>query len=74
METIVLLASVVLSPQAETPNITPIEPRPVEMAELCFSSGEQESGLNKMCFYDCASGRIAITVKITELCPLSIDN
>lgn len=74
MDTVILLASLAFSPPGQAPNMTPAEPRPVEVAELCFSSGERTSGMNKMCFYDCASGQIAITVKATELCPLSVNN
>ena len=43
-----------------------------QVAGTCFSSGEQISGMNKICFYDCASGGKAITIKAHKLCPLSI--
>jgi len=43
-----------------------------KVAGTCFSSGEQISGLNKICFYDCVSGGKAITIKSTSLCPLTI--
>ncbi len=42
-------------------------------AGICFLSGEQESGMNKICYYDCLSGTVAITIKSYKLCPLSID-
>lgn len=38
----------------------------------CFLSGERSSGLNKVCYYSCPSGDAAITIRATELCPLSI--
>jgi hypothetical protein len=41
-------------------------------SELCFLDRETESGLNKICFYACISGDAAITIKGTQLCPLSI--
>jgi len=41
-------------------------------SELCFLDRETESGLNKICFYSCISGDAAITIKSTQLCPLSI--
>ncbi len=49
-------------------------PRPdrLEAALLCFRTGEQVSGLNKICFYDCAGSAAAITIKSFELCPLTI--
>ena len=44
-----------------------------EVAEMtCFLSGEKVSGMNKICFYDCAGSEAAITVKSYELCPLTI--
>lgn len=47
--------------------------RPVRLAFLCLLKGEQTSGLNKLCFYDCPVGDAAITVKSWERCPVSID-
>lgn len=41
-------------------------------SETCFKSGEREAGLNKICYYSCPSGDAAITIKSTQLCPLSI--
>jgi hypothetical protein len=40
--------------------------------ETCFKSGEKESGLNKICYYNCPSGEAAITIKGYQLCPLNI--
>jgi hypothetical protein len=42
-------------------------------ALLCFKSGEEISGMNKICYYSCGGSRAAITVASYELCPLSID-
>jgi len=39
---------------------------------LCLKTGEKISGLNKICFYNCAGSEAAITVSSAELCPLSI--
>ncbi len=44
-----------------------------QLASICFQSGEQESGMNKICYYDCISGTVAITIGAFELCPLTID-
>ena len=41
-------------------------------ASACFLSGEQTSGMNKICFYNCVSGTKAITVSAVSMCPLSI--
>ena len=38
-----------------------------------FLKGEKISGMNKICYYDCLGGEVAITIKSTELCPLTID-
>ena len=51
---------------------TTYEPRPAD-AIMCFKTGEQISGLNKICYYDCAGSTAAITIKSYELCPLSIN-
>ena len=39
----------------------------------CLYTGERVSGLNKICYYDCLGSAAAITIKSTELCPLSIE-
>lgn len=38
----------------------------------CFKSGEQVSGMNKICFYDCLGSQAAITISSAQLCPLTI--
>lgn len=52
---------------------SPHAPPDTQIAMYCSLKGEQESGMNKVCFYDCAGSGAAITVKSYELCPLSID-
>ena len=44
------------------------------VAGTCFKSGEQKSGMNKICYYDCVGGTSAITIKSYELCPLTIND
>jgi len=41
-------------------------------AVTCFKSGEQTSGMNKICYYNCAGSTAAITISSTSLCPLTI--
>ena len=48
-------------------------PPPLQLAVTCFKSGEQTSGQNKICFYDCLGSRAAITIKSFQLCPLNIN-
>lgn len=52
----------------------PRSEKPFKMAMYCPKSGEQVSGMNKICFYNCAGSQAAITIKSFELCPLSIDH
>lgn len=40
---------------------------------MCFKTGERISGMNRICYYQCGASEAVITVKSTELCPLSID-
>lgn len=44
-----------------------------QVAIMCFKTGEQISGMNKICYYDCAGSAAAITVGVAQLCPLTID-
>lgn len=46
----------------------------VILATMCFKSGEQESGMNKICYYDCLGSAYAITISNVQLCPLTIEN
>ena len=66
---IILLAALAGSP-AETS--APKAPVPQRLAVTCFKTGEQTSGMNKICYYDCLGSQAAITIGATQLCPLSI--
>ena len=46
---------------------------PVHVAVTCFLTGEQVSGMNKICYYNCLGSTAAITIGSTQLCPLSIN-
>ena len=41
-------------------------------AVTCFKSGEQTSGMNKICYYNCMGSTAAMTISAVKLCPLSI--
>jgi len=41
-------------------------------AIICTYRGEQVSGMNKICYYDCLGSPAAIAIPALELCPLSI--
>ena len=49
-----------------------VEEKPTRLALVCFFSDDAESGFNRVCYYDCGGSRAAITVKSTQICPLSI--
>ena len=55
-------------PSAQTP-----KQQQVQVAVMCFSQGEQISGMNKICYYDCLGSAAAITISSVQLCPLSIN-
>lgn len=46
----------------------------IQVATVCFKSGEQQGGMNKICYYNCLGSTVAITIGATQLCPLTIDN
>lgn len=46
---------------------------PVYLAAMCFLKGDQVSGLNKICYYDCLGSLNAITIASYQVCPLSIN-
>ena len=48
-------------------------PPVVRLAAMCFKTGEEISGLNKICYYDCLGSAAAITIKSFALCPLNIN-
>jgi len=43
-------------------------------AETGLLSGDNTSGLNKVCYYNAPSGRFSTTIGSAQLCPLSADN
>jgi len=47
--------------------------KPIRLAATCFGKGEQVSGMNKICYYDCLGSLTAITISSVALCPLTID-
>lgn len=40
--------------------------------ETCFSTGNRTDGMNKICYYRCPSGTVAITIQSWQICPVSI--
>ena len=50
----------------------PASRHPIEASATCFLTGERVSGMNKICYYECVAGDVAITVSAVALCPLSL--
>lgn len=46
---------------------------PIQTAAVCFFQGEQRSGMNKICYYNCMGSTVAINVSSIAFCPLSIN-
>lgn len=46
---------------------------PIQAAHLCRNTGEQASGTNRICYYQCPGSGAAITVPISSFCPVSIN-
>ena len=48
-------------------------PIAIANAATCFKKGEYTSGFNKICIYNCLGSDRALTIKNTDLCPLTIN-
>jgi len=40
---------------------------------LCFLIGEEVSGFNKICYYQCIDGVRAINISSVSLCPITLE-
>ncbi|MEI8180760.1 hypothetical protein, partial [Aestuariivirga sp.] len=71
MKTLLVLASLVSFSEGEHPtaNMSKIPDQDMKVAVMCFSKGEQLSGMNKICYYDCMGSAAAITIGAAQLCP-----
>jgi hypothetical protein len=49
------------------------KPNGEQLAQLCFKTGEQPAGVNKICFYNCAGSAAAIPVKAYDICTFNIE-
>ncbi|MBO9099650.1 MULTISPECIES: hypothetical protein [unclassified Rhizobium] len=65
----VLSTAAITIPTNHAPNMSSIQ-----TAAICFKTGEQTSGMKKICYYDCLGSTTAITIGAVELCPLSIND
>jgi len=59
-------------PAGQTGPISPV-PRQLRVAYVCFYNGEETSGMNKICYYNCLQSLAAITLSFTAICPMSIN-
>lgn len=62
-----------MASNAGPPQISREPANGVRIAAVCFKSGEQVSGMNKICYYDCLGSQTAITISAVSLCPLTIN-
>lgn len=46
----------------------------LSFAAVGFLKGEQDSGLNKICFYEGARGSFTKTVRASQICPIRADD
>lgn len=69
METLIVAVALTTMPAQQTP----VPNHDTRIAATCFKTGENTSGMNKICFYDCLGSQTAITIGATDLCPLSIN-
>jgi hypothetical protein len=69
MRYLLLLAVFLAATATQTPTPTP---KPKKPTETCFYRSEEVDGRNKICYYDCVSGKAAITISSVSLCALSI--
>ena len=53
------------------PSAFDFNPNPA-YAVTCFLTGHRTSGMYKICYYNCLGSTVAITIKSTQLCPLTI--
>jgi hypothetical protein len=68
-----LFSVLVSTAHPPAPKVSVAPPKPMKLALVCFKTAEETSGMNKLCYYDCAGSRAAITVGSAQLCPLSIN-
>jgi hypothetical protein len=65
---VLALAAFTISASAIAAESSPLE-KPFRVAVFCTKSGEQTSGLTKVCYYNCVKSEGALTVKTYEACP-----
>lgn len=63
--------SVVAPSQRPQQSPRPLSPQP-SGSTTCFARGEQQSGMNKICYYDCLGSARAVTQSSVSLCALTI--
>lgn len=70
MKSLIILAALSSAPSASTYTTKP----ELHAAVSCFKSGEQISGMNKICYYDCLGSQVAINISSVSICPLTINH
>jgi hypothetical protein len=73
METLSITSLMILASLHGAPQEASKQSKPVQTAVACFKTGEETSGMNKICYYNCLGSRAAITISSVSLCPLTIE-
>jgi hypothetical protein len=66
-----IFAMTLVAPMNEIPT-NKTQHHNIQLAVMCFKTGEQSAGMNKICYYDCLGSPAAITISAVQLCPLTI--
>jgi hypothetical protein len=77
MNELLFLAALIVDPVGPSvlnSDINAANKSTIQVATTCFKSGEQISGMNKICYYNCMGSTVAINVRSLEFCPMSIRN
>ncbi|TPJ59957.1 hypothetical protein [Mesorhizobium sp. B2-6-1] len=61
-----------LQGMSEASKQQPAQQMSAPATHTCYAAGESVDGMNKICFYDCATGRAAATVSAASMCPTTI--
>lgn len=70
----IILATALAAVGLPTPHQSAPPPaKRIQVATMCMKTGEQVSGMNKICYYDCLGSTVAVTIGATELCKLTIN-
>lgn len=68
-----LLMSLAVDAASSNTLPTSIPNSSIRLAAACFLQYEEQSGMNKICYYDCLGSLTAITIDSYRICPVLIN-